>query len=98
MRVGIPEGGAHGFEWQEDIGEENGGIHAETQGLEGNFEGELGGTAQFEERVFLAKGAVFGHIAARLAHEPYGRDVCFFTATSAQKAVEHGRQNGREEG
>ena len=39
-----------------------------------------------------------GIVPGSLAHEPYGGDVCFFTATSAQKAVEHGRQNGRGEG
>ncbi len=84
---------AHGLEREEDVGEEDGGVHAETKGLQRDLEGELGSAAQFEERVFFAKCAVLGHVSACLAHEPHGGDVCFFAAASAQKPIEHGRNS-----
>src|SRR5436309_1271729 len=58
------EAEAEGLERQQDVGEENRGVHAQPlEGLEGHRRGELGGVAQPEQRVFLPQGAVLQRLA-----------------------------------
>ncbi len=80
---GEVNGYAHGFEGQEDIGEDDGGIDAQAQGLEGDLHGKFRGFAQLQHGVFRAQFAIFGHISSGLAHEPHRSAVNGLTAASA---------------
>jgi len=62
---------AHGFGRNENVGENDDGVHVEAaEGLKGDFGGEIGGFANLEKSVLGADLAVFGKIAAGLAHHP----------------------------
>jgi hypothetical protein len=64
---------SHDFEGKEKIGEDDGGVDAKKLGRgDGDFGSELGLLADFEQRMLLANGAVLGHVASCLAHEPDG--------------------------
>ena len=66
----------HRLERQQQIRKQNGRVNVDPPNrLEGHLGREIGGTAEVEERVALAQGAVLAHIAAGLAHEPHGRRV-----------------------
>ena len=57
----------------DDVGEEDTGVDlVATDGLHGDFRGQLGGEAGFQHGDALAYSAVFGQGAAGLAHEPDG--------------------------
>jgi len=64
---------SHDFEREQEVGEDDGGIDLQNfSGGDGDFGGEGGLLADFEQRVLLANGTVFGHVASGLAHEPDG--------------------------
>ena len=83
------EGRAHRLEGQEDVGEEDGGVHAEAERLQRHLRREVGVLADVEERVLLAKRPVLGHVPPCLAHEPHGSAVGGLTAARSQEAVDH---------
>jgi hypothetical protein len=63
---------AHDFEREQKVGENDRGIDTEKfSGGDSDFGGERRIFANFEQRVLLANGAIFGHVAAGLAHEPH---------------------------
>ena len=65
------EGKTHGFQGKQQVGKDDCGIHAESLGGgDGDFGGQRGFLADFDERVMLADFAVLGHVASRLTHEP----------------------------
>ena len=67
---------AHGGEGEQEVGEDDGGVDAEALGCgDGDFGGDFGGAADFEQGVVLADGHVLGHVAAGLAEEPDGGAV-----------------------
>ena len=70
------EADAHRLERQQQIGEQNRGVHLDAADrLQRDFGGEIGRAAEVEQRIALAQRAVLAHVAARLAHEPDGRGV-----------------------
>ena len=88
-RSGVAEfdGRAHGFGDDENIGEDDDGVHAEAaMRLQRDFGGEIGRLGDFEEAVLLADGAVFGQVASRLAHHPHrhARDGLVAAGTQEQ--------------
>ena len=81
------KGQAHDFEREQEIGEDDGGVDAEKfGGGDGDFGGERGLLADFEQRVLLADGAVFRHVASGLAHEPDGSAVDRLRFTSVDES------------
>ena len=71
---------------QEDVGKEDRRVHAEpVHGLERDRRGGLRVLAELEEAEALAHGAILGEVAARLAHEPHGRERDGFPARGAQE-------------
>jgi hypothetical protein len=67
---------AHDFERKEEVGENDGGVNAEDlSGGDCDFRGECGLLTDFQQRMLLANGAVLGHVASGLAHEPDGSAV-----------------------
>ncbi len=67
---------AHDLEGEEEVGEDDGGIDSEKLGGgDGDLGGERGILADLDDGMALADGAVFGHVAAGLAHEPDGDGV-----------------------
>ena len=82
------EAEAEGLERQQDVGEENRGVHAQPlDGLEGHLRGELGVVAQLEQRVLLPQGAVLRQVPPCLTHEPHRRDVAGLRAARLQEAT-----------
>ncbi len=78
--------GAHRLQRQQDVGEEDGGVDAQdVDRLDGHLGGELGGLAEGEEVHLLADGAVFGEIAAGLAHQPDGAPLGRLPAAGSEK-------------
>ena len=66
----------HGSEREEKVGEDDGRVDAKALGGgDGDFGGDVGGAADFEEGVVLADGHVFRHVSAGLAEEPDGSAV-----------------------
>ena len=64
---------AHDFEWKQEVSEDYGGIDLENFSRgDGYFGGERGLFADFEQGMLLANGAILGHVASGLAHEPDG--------------------------
>ena len=79
---------AHGGEGQQEIGEDDGGVDAEAfGGGDGDFGGDVGGAADFEEGVVLADGHVLRHVAAGLAEEPDGSAVDGLAEAGADEAA-----------
>src|SRR5208282_354818 len=65
---------SHGFGGDENVGEDDDGVHAEqAKGLKGDFNGEIGRLTNLQKGVVCANGAVFGEVAAGLAHHPDGK-------------------------
>ncbi|MFM1942902.1 MAG: hypothetical protein RI897_1884 [Verrucomicrobiota bacterium] len=58
-----------------------------TDGLEGDFGGEVGGLDELDESVFFLEGAVFGEGAAGLAHEPDGGAVDGLGVQGAEETI-----------
>ena len=80
------EGKAHGFGGDQDVREDDDGIDAEAaERLDGDLERQVGGLADLEEGVLGADFAVFGKIAAGLAHHPDGEARNGFAAASAEE-------------
>ena len=70
------KGQAHDFERKQEVGEDDGGVDAENfSGGDGDFGGDCGLLADFEQGMLLANGAVLGHVASGLAHEPDGSAI-----------------------
>ena len=70
------EAHTHRLERQQQIRKQDGGVDVDAANrLEGHLCRQVGGTAEVEEGIALAQGPVLAHIAAGLAHEPYGRRV-----------------------
>ena len=68
---GEMKGQAHDLERKEEVGENDGGVDSKNfSGGDGNFGGECRLLADFEQGMLLADGAVLGHVASCLAHEP----------------------------
>src|SRR6266849_9744609 len=64
---------SHGFSRNQNVRENDDGINAQpAKGLDGNFDGKLGRLANLKECVLGTNFAVFGEIAACLAHHPHG--------------------------
>jgi hypothetical protein len=73
---GEMKGQAHDFEWEQEVGEDDGGVDSENfGGSNGDFGGECGLLADFEQGMLLANRAVLGHVASGLAHEPDGSSL-----------------------
>src|SRR5262249_38792609 len=69
------EADAERLENEQDVGEEDGRVHAElVDGLERHFGCRRRILAELEEPMTRAHRAVFGHVAAGLSHEPHGRE------------------------
>jgi hypothetical protein len=81
---------AHRLERQQDVREEDRRVHPEAQRLQRHLDGELGLLANLEQRVLLPEGAVLGHVAAGLAHEPDGRKRGRLAPAGAEEGVVHG--------
>ncbi len=65
------KGQAHDFERKQEVGEDDGGVNLKDfGGRDGDFGGERGLLADFEQGMLLANGAVLGHVASGLTHEP----------------------------
>ncbi len=65
------KGQAHDFQRKQQVGKDDGGVDPQSLGgRDGDFGGERGLLADFDEGVVLADFAVLGHVAARLAHKP----------------------------
>ena len=65
------EGQSHGLERQEQVGKDDGRVDAELfRGSDGDFRGEVGLLADFNQGVVLSDVAIFLHVAACLAQEP----------------------------
>lgn len=80
------ESKAHGFGGDEDVREDDDGIDAESaKRLDGDFERQIGGLADLEEGMLGANFAVFGKVAAGLAHHPDGEARNGFAAASAEE-------------
>ena len=63
------------LEHQQDVGEQDGSVDTQpVDRLEGDLARGLRRFAQVEERVSRAQGAVLGHVAPGLAHEPHRRE------------------------
>src|SRR5262249_32836027 len=74
---------AQGFEDQEDVGKENGGVDPQAfGGGDGDLGGELGTLAELQERDAGAQLPIFRHVAAGLPHQPDGGDVRRLAAAS----------------
>jgi len=88
MWAGIAEfeGQAHSLCGNENVGENDHRIDAKAaEGLERDFGGEIRVLADFEKRMFGTNGAVFGEVAAGLAHHPDGNTWKRFAAAGTEK-------------
>ena len=87
---------AHGVGHGEDVAEQDGGVEVvAAQRLQRHLAGRLGVGGQAHEAAgHVARGAVFGQIAARLAHQPHGRGVGGQAQAGAQEAVVGQRGQG----
>jgi hypothetical protein len=91
---GKMKGQAHDFEREQKVGEDDGGVDSEKFGSgNGNFGGEFGLLADFEQGMLLANGAVFGHVASGLTHEPDGSVVDRLRFAGANEAGIGGRHD-----
>ena len=86
---------AHGFGGDENVGEYDDGVDAETaEGLEGDFGGEIGRFANLEKGMVCADSTVLGQIAAGLAHHPYGDPRQGIATAGAEEEVFAVERNG----
>src|SRR5438270_6045929 len=79
---------SHHFERQKQVGEDDGGIDLkDLRGGNRDFGGERGLLADFQKRMLLAHGAIFGHVAPGLAHEPDGSALYRLRLASANEVA-----------
>ena len=79
---------AHRLQRQQQIGKDDGRIHAQLfGGGDGDFGGEIWLLADLHQRVVLADLAVLLHIAAGLAQKPHRRAVDGAAQAGADKAA-----------
>ncbi len=91
------EGHAHRLERQQQIREEDGRVHLDgAHGLQCDLGGQLGRSAEVEQRVALAQRAVLRHVAAGLAHEPDRRGVHRLAPARQEESI-RGSRVGHEE-
>ena len=84
------EGDAEGGQGQQQIAEDDGGVHPQgLHGLERHLHRQLRGAAELEQAVLLAEGPVLRHVASRLAHEPDRHTVRRFPPTRFEKSFVH---------
>ena len=86
------KGQAHDFERQQQVGKNDGCV--DPRGLGGgnrDFGRDRRLLANLDERILLAQGAVFGHVAPSLAHEPDRRLVDRLRPASLHEAGFGGR-------
>jgi hypothetical protein len=77
---------------EQDVGEQDGGVHAELlDRLQRHLGGALRALAELEEAVTRAQGAVGRQVAPGLTHEPHGRVRRGLAARGAQKRCVFGR-------
>ena len=70
------KGQTHDFERKQEVGEDDRGVDSKKfGGCDGDCGGEFGLLANLEQRMLLANGAVLGHVASGLAHEPDGSAI-----------------------
>jgi len=82
----------HRSEWQQEIGEDDGGVDVELfGGCNGDFGCELRRAANFEQRVMLAHGLIFRHVATRLAKKPDRSAIDGAPQTRADEAFSPGK-------
>ena len=60
---------------------------SDSKWLQGNFGGEVGSLADFQKWAMGANFAVFGEVAASLAHHPHRDTGKRFSAASAQEKI-----------
>ena len=84
--------GAHGFERQQDVGEQDGGVHAhQVDRLDGHLGRQLRGLAEGEEVHVLPHRPVLRQIAPGLAHHPHRPPLGRLAPAGAQEQVVHGQ-------
>ena len=67
---------SHDFERKQQIGKDDGGVHAQRfSGCNRHFGRYFRPLAYLDQGILLADGAVFRHVAPRLAHEPDRRPI-----------------------
>ncbi len=77
---------AHGFSGDEDVRENDDGVDTKpSEGLEGNFNGEIRRFANLEECMLCAKFTIFGEVAPCLSHHPDGESRNGLSAASAKE-------------
>ena len=77
---------AHGRQRHEDVGKQDGGVHVQAaHGLHRDLARQLRRPAAGEEVGLLAKRAIFGQVAAGLAHDPDRRAFDALLAAGARK-------------
>ena len=80
------KGQAHDFQRKQQVGKDDGGVDAQSLGCgDGDFGGQRGLLADFDEGVVLADFAVLGHVTSRLAHKPNRGRVGGKTFTSTDE-------------
>ena len=81
----------HGFQGNEQVGEENRGVEGKApDGLYGHLGRKERCLAQLKEGDVVAHFPVLGEVAACLAHQPEGRPWRGFTAAGVEKQGAHG--------
>ena len=84
------EGNAHGFERQQEIREQDGGVDVDAANrLQRDDGSQLGRTTNIEQGMACPDFAVLGHVAPRLTHEPHRRAIHRLAPAGAQKTVVH---------
>ena len=79
---------SHRRERQQQVSEDDRGIHAETlRGRDGHLGCDVGGAADVEQAVMLANGHVLGHVASGLPQEPYGCAIHWLPQACADEAT-----------
>jgi len=79
---------AHGREWKQKVGEDDGCVDAETfGGGDGDLGGYIGCAAYVQQTVVTADGAILRHVAARLAEEPDGSAVDGLAKAGAKESA-----------
>ena len=77
---------AHRCEGQQKVGEDDRGVYSEAlSGSNSHLGGDLRCAADFKQRVMLANGHIFRHVAASLAEEPHRRTIYLLPETGTDK-------------
>ena len=92
------EADAHRLERQQQIGKQDRGVDVDPpHRLQRDFGGEIGRSAEIEQRIALAQRAVLAHVPAGLAHEPDRRRVDRLPAAGAEESANRRRSVGHLE-